>query len=148
MTRMDGLDIEIGTDKALQAACVSIRHNVYVDGMGISVADEFDGRDDDCVHVLVRLDGVPVGAARLMQMDHCVKLQRVAVLETARGRGIGGELVKASIDHARDHMAARQMRLGAQVKAMTLYARHGFVPVGDIFLDVGMPHQEMVRDMP
>lgn len=40
-----------------------------------------------------------------------------------------------------------QVRLSAQQQAIEFYSRHGFAPCGKAHMEVGIPHQRMVRDL-
>lgn len=143
----DGLKILQVSDAADIERCVAVRHTVYVDGMGIAKSDEVDGRDPECWHFLAVLDGRDVGASRLLLVDGAAKIQRVAVLDRERGHGIGTGIVQFMIDFTREQALAKTIKLSAQTRALTLYERLGFNAVGAVYLDVGMPHQDMVLEI-
>jgi ElaA protein len=67
------------------------------------------------------------------------------VLKDYRGHGLGALLVRHGIDHFAAQDEVTQVVLGAQVRAQGFYEKLGFEPVGDIYDDGGVPHQEMVR---
>lgn len=143
----EGLKIIQVSDLADIERCVAVRHTVYVDGMGIAKSDEVDGRDPECWHFLAVLGGRDVGASRLLVVDGAAKVQRVAVLESERGHGIGSRIVQTMIDFAQERALAGTIKLSAQTRALTLYERLGFTAVGAVYLDVGMPHQDMVLEI-
>jgi predicted GNAT family N-acyltransferase len=66
----------------------------------------------------------------------------MAVLRSARGTGLGREVLQALIAQARERRV-RHIGIHAQLSAMPLYAQAGFVPVGEVFDEVGIPHQGM-----
>ena len=45
-----------------------------------------------------------------------------------------------------DWQADREI-LNAQIQALPFYLRHGFQPEGEEFLDAGIPHRRMGRDL-
>ncbi|MEO1720556.1 MAG: GNAT family N-acetyltransferase [Pseudomonadota bacterium] len=139
--------VQIAISDAEIAHCLAVRRAVYIDGMGISEADEVDGFDPESTHFLATMNDQPVGAARLRIVDGAAKVQRVAVLLEARGCGIGSKIVEAMIAHVRDTAISDTIKLSAQTRAFTLYERLGFHPVGKIFDDVGLPHQDMVLSL-
>ncbi|MEM1307765.1 MAG: GNAT family N-acetyltransferase [Pseudomonadota bacterium] len=147
MTRAS-LDIVHAETDADRAACIDVRREVYIIGMGIDEAEEIDGRDPECAHFLARLDGAPVGTARLMIIGDAAKIQRVAVVEAARGQGIARQLMEAIIAHVRAHTPCTAVKLSANVRALPLYERLGFVAYGAIYDDVGLPHQDMTLALP
>ena len=125
---------------------LAIRRVVFIEEQGVSVEDEVDGKDPTAIHLLASNDGQPVGTARLLLSDGVGKIGRVAVLKEARGRGLGRDLVLFAVEELR-RRGARQATLGAQTHALGFYEALGFTAVGPEFLDAGMPHREMVRDL-
>ncbi len=126
------------------AACVALRRRVFIEEQGISEADEIDDLDAEAIHLLATLDGRPVGTARLLLRGDTGKIGRVCVLAEARGLGLGAELIRAGIAHFRQMPGVTHARLGAQCHAQGFYAKLGFTPVGDIYDDAGIPHQDMI----
>ncbi|MFS3130133.1 GNAT family N-acetyltransferase [Nocardioides sp. Bht2] len=76
-------------------------------------------------------------------IDDDVHLGRVVIAPIARGRGLGDALVAEALHHARLHWPDTPTTLEAQSHLVTLYARYGFVAVGDPFDDGGIEHQRM-----
>ena len=74
------------------------------------------------------------------------KIGRVAVLPEMRGRGIGKDLVLFAVDELRRRGASRAM-LGAQTHALGFYEALGFSGFGPEFMDAGILHREMVREL-
>lgn len=117
-----------------------IRRVVFIDEQQVPQEEEWDGLDSACLHFLATLQGEPVGTARLLPDGH---IGRVAVLSRARGTGIGYQLMQAAIHAARD-AGHTQAVLSAQLHALAFYERLGFVAHGDVFMDAGIPHREMM----
>ncbi len=133
--------IEVGDWKTLGEAASEIRRRVFIEEQRVPRDEEWDGRDPGCVHFLAWHDGVAVGTARLLPDGH---IGRVAVLEAARGLGIGVALMEAAIEAARRRGVA-EVELAAQTHALAFYERLGFRAEGEVFLDAGIPHRNMVR---
>ena len=129
------------------ALCRDLRRQVFCVEQGISPADELDAYDDIARHFIAFLDGQPVGTARVLITGTNAKIGRVCVTAAARRRGIATTLIRAALDRLRGLDGIAQATLGAQVSAQGLYEAIGFRPVGGIFDDVGIPHQEMVLDL-
>ena len=87
--------------------------------------------------------GVPIGCGRLLPDGH---IGRVAVLSDWRGQGVGAALLVRLIDLAKAR-GDKRVLLNSQVQAMPFYARYGFAPTGEQFLEAGIPHQTMVRPL-
>lgn len=126
------------------ALCRQLRRVVFIEEQGVSEADELDDLDEDAVHLLAVLDGLPVGSARLLTDGDTGKIGRVCVLQPARGAGIGAALIRAAVARFRGMPGIAKVKLGAQVHALGFYAGLGFAPVGEDYLDAGIVHRDMV----
>lgn len=133
--------IELLPWEEARAHASPIRFSVFVEEQGVPREIELDEHDPVCVHAVVFEDGSAVATGRLLPDGH---IGRMAVLKAWRGRGIGAailnELMKAALK--RGH---REVALSAQVHALPFYRAHGFVPVGEEYLEAGIPHQAMKR---
>lgn len=127
-------------------AVLAIRRIVFIEEQGISFEDEVDGKDPEAIHLVATLDGRPIGTARLLMQGELGKIGRVSVLPEYRRRGIGSNLVRFAVEELRRRGAARAM-LGAQSHAVGFYETLGFKAFGPEFIDAGMPHREMVREL-
>ncbi|WP_147652357.1 GNAT family N-acetyltransferase [Vulcaniibacterium gelatinicum] len=122
----------------------AVRTRVFVEEQQVPASLERDGLDPQCVHVIARtIDGAAIGAGRLTP-DH--RIGRMAVLREWRGRGVGQAMLSALVAEARRH-GWREVTLHAQAPAIEFYARNGFVPVGERFMEAGIEHQAMRRDL-
>ncbi|MFC3815549.1 GNAT family N-acetyltransferase [Lysobacter sp. GCM10012299] len=117
-----------------------VRDAVFVVEQGVPVEIERDALDPLCVHVIARDDqGQPIGTGRLTP-DH--RIGRMAVLPDWRGQGVGEALLQALLAQARQ-LGWSQVSLHAQVPAIVFYARQGFLPYGERFVEAGLDHQSM-----
>jgi ElaA protein len=126
------------------AACRRLRRIVFIEEQGVSEAVEVDDLDDQAIHLLATLDGVPMGSARLLPMGEIGKIGRVCVLKEARGTGLGAALMRAAVAEFRKLPGIRKVKLGAQSHALGFYERLGFVAVGPEYMEAGIAHREMV----
>ncbi len=139
--------IEIAPTRDI-ATCRWLRRVVFIEEQGVSEADEVDDLDDQAIHLLAQLDGQPVGSARLLVQGETGKVGRVCVLRTARGLGLGAALMRAAVAEFSGIAGVRRVKLGAQTHALGFYERLGFVATGPEYLDAGIPHRDMVLDLP
>lgn len=135
--------IEVRTRAQLEQA-FAIRHAVFVAEQGVSEPLEFDERDDEARHLLAYRDGEPLGTLRLRWIEdgRVAKIERVAVLERARGANIGLALLEAALGVARA-TGANSATLHSQTAAKAFYAKLGFVTCGPVFMEDGIPHVAM-----
>jgi predicted GNAT family N-acyltransferase len=125
-----------------EALLRAVRIAVFVVEQNIPEELEWDEHDAASVHVLAEdATGTPVGCGRLLPDGH---IGRLAVLSEWRGRGVGAALLERLIDLARVRGDPRVL-LNAQVQAMPFYVRYGFEPIGEPFVEAGIPHQTMER---
>lgn len=105
---------------------------------------ELDGRDllPSTVHVWWRPGEEFLGCLRLLaEPGGVVRVGRVCTALAARGTGVGARLMAAAVER----IGGAESVLGAQVQAQGLYARFGYVPEGEQYLDDGIPHITMRR---
>jgi predicted GNAT family N-acyltransferase len=123
----------------LQAA-FDLRRQVFVEEQGISGELEFDGLDDEAIHMIAVDGGKVVGTARVrLGADNQAKIERMAVAKSARRKGIGRGMVAFLIAECR----AREMRhviLHAQHHVVPFYRSCGFEEVGEPFREAGIKH--------
>ncbi|KAF0676486.1 GNAT family N-acetyltransferase [Profundibacterium mesophilum] len=129
------------------ATCHALRRTVFIGEQAVPEHEEIDGRDGEAVHLLAFDGARPVGTARILVAGSVGKIGRVCVLREARGAGHGAALTNAALAWMADQPGIVQARLGAQLHALDFYARLGFVEEGEVFLDAGIPHREMVRTL-
>ena len=121
-----------------------VRETVFVAEQQVPIEEEWDDLDPQCRHVVARdLQDQPIGTGRLTPER---KIGRMAVLREWRGRGVGDALLVALLDQARS-LGWTEVSLNAQVSAEAFYARHGFAPYGERFMEAGIEHQAMRRTL-
>jgi len=130
------------TDKA-RAACFAIRRKVFIEEQQIPEAEEWDAHDDTCIHYLAEDAEGPTGTARLIAKGSSAKIGRVAVVQTARGTGLGAAMMRAVLEDAQGQ-GFTEAELEAQTYAIPFYERLGFVAEGPEFDDgSGILHRQM-----
>ena len=119
----------------------AIRYEVFVDEQNVPEELEIDGLDGEAKHVLVFVDGLPIGTGRILDDGH---IGRVSVLKDYRGFGIGKLIMKELIKWAQD-ITLKKVWLSSQWHAHSFYLDLGFVCVGDIYNEAGIDHIKMYR---
>lgn len=119
-----------------------IRRIVFVEEQNCPPELEWE-HEEESIHFLARMDNQPCGACRWRKTEQGYKLERFAVLAAYRGKRIGQALVAAALaDLPAD---ASYIYLNAQLEAMPLYAKFGFVAEGPQFEEAGIQHFKMVK---
>ena len=129
-------------DEEDRAACIAVREQVFTVEQNVAREDELDAFDATARHVLARdLTGNPVGTGRLAA-DH--KIGRMAVLRDWRGKRVGEAMLNLLVEQARA-LNYPQVELHAQTQAVPFYAKFGFTPFGDEFVECDIKHFNMRR---
>ncbi|MBB3112436.1 hypothetical protein FHS18_004537 [Paenibacillus phyllosphaerae] len=140
--------IRITRHEELEAA-FDIRKAVFVEEQGVPLEDEFDAfdtLDGQCEHILVADEGQPVGTGRIRFVDGIGKLERICILAPSRKLGLGkviiGELEAIALEKG-----AAQVKLHGQTHAEGFYHKLGYRTASDIFMEDGIPHVKMLKDL-
>lgn len=125
----------------------SVRQAVFVDEQACPPDEEWDQYDGCSRHLVLLHHETPVATARwrstIYEGMSVAKLERIAVLESFRGRGFGREIVEALIADARS-AGFDCFIMHAQSYLKSFYESMGFSPIGNEFDEVGIPHLLMV----
>ena len=70
---------------------------------------------------------------------------RVATRRDRRSEGLGKELMERSIEVCRTHLARARHPDFSPVLSGSRYGELGFAPVGEPYLEDGIPHIQMLR---
>jgi len=118
----------------------AVREQVFIEEQGVPRELEWDDWDERSDHA-VALDAGSnaIGTARLLPGG---RIGRMAVLGGWRRKGVGAALLKALLQLARER-GMPEVNLHAQTHAAGFYRRYGFSARGEVFLEAGIPHQEM-----
>lgn len=137
--------VDVSDWGAPPVAARAIREAVFVSEQHVPIALEWDEFDARSQHALAFGDAeVPVGTGRLLPDG---RIGRMAVLPPWRGRGVGTAILAALVARAAGLRMPRVL-LHAQTHAAGFYARRGFCASGSEFLEAGIPHVTMLRDLP
>ncbi len=121
----------------------AIRRKVFVDEQECPPELEWEF-EDESVHFLGTVNGVPAGASRWRETPKGYKLERFAVLKEYRNLGLGQALVSAALSDL--PAEADYIYLHAQLAAIGLYEKFGFKKEGEQFEEAGIQHFKMVLE--
>jgi predicted GNAT family N-acyltransferase len=142
-TLMKNKNIKLGDWTTLQQDAQAIRYAVFVEEQKIPADLEWDAMDALCLHAVAYDDNnQAIGTGRLLPDGH---IGRMAVIESARGSGIGAAILLLLMEHARQR-GQMAVQLNAQVTAESFYQRGGFTREGELFDEAGIPHVHMTHN--
>ncbi|WP_160726042.1 GNAT family N-acetyltransferase [Bacillus sp. USDA818B3_A] len=139
----------ITMDEELKAA-FAIRKQVFVEEQGVPLKDEFDQFDTLnglCEHILVHYNETSVGTGRIRFIDGVGKLERICILEPYRNFGLGKIIIKA-LEEIAEEQGVSQVKLHGQTHAEGFYQKLGYRTSSDIFMEDGIPHILMLKEIP
>ena len=137
------MDIRFAETEDDIAQCRRLRRIVFIEEQGVREADEIDGLDGECAHVLATVGGAPAGAARIRYLGDTAKIQRVCVLKSRRNRGLGARLMRFVLAELTTDPRVATARLGSQTHALDFYRKLGFEVVGGEYMEAGISHRDM-----
>ena len=121
-----------------------IRDIVFGQEQNVAREVDWDGKDSQSIQVVATDDdNNPVGTGR-MQPDG--KIGRLAVLDSWRGKGTGQKMLRVLVEAA-EKEDFQEVFLHAQVHAISFYEKCRFHKDGEEFLEAGIPHVKMTRNM-
>jgi len=132
------------TDQSDFAICMAIRMEVFVFEQEVPAEEEWDAYDRTSTHFFARADGKPVATARLRDLDGIAKIERMAVRQAYRGKGVGDVLLQRVMDTAREQ-GFTAARISAQTHAIAFYEKLGFAVTSEEYMEAGIPHKAMER---
>lgn len=138
-TIANDIKVEKIEDPKLESIAFAIRRQVFVEEQNVS--QQRESMDDaQAIHYLATVNGLPAGAARYRIMEKGAKIERIAVLNSYRGKKVGEAILKKIVEDLRDE---KKIYLYAQVNASPFYIKNGFRQTNNYFLDAGIEHVEM-----
>jgi predicted GNAT family N-acyltransferase len=135
------------TNKELQGA-LEVRTKVFVEEQGISQKEEYDGYDNEALHVVAMNRGKVIGTARIRFLFHNrqMKIERMAILLSFRRRGIGRGML-SFLNKKVVNKQADELVLHAQHSVMAFYKSCGFKETGLPFIEARLKHTEMTKQI-
>jgi ElaA protein len=110
--------------------------------------EELDGKDKKSYHLICR-DGLGqvIATARILPAGLSyeeIAIGRVVIDETARGTGLGHELMEKCLQFIVAEFGEKPVRISAQKHLENYYKQHQFSSTGKEYLEDGIPHVEML----
>lgn len=144
---MGPLQIKTVIYQAQMPAIKFIRTKVFQEEQGVASELEFDGLDQNAIHLLAFLNNRAVGTARIREIDRdTAKIERLSVLPEARNQGIGRKLMEKALETISPMNKSRAI-VHAQEYIAPFYQRLGFKKVGEKFSEAGIPHVKMIKQL-
>ena len=139
---------KVTTKEELEQA-FQLRIDVFVHEQGVPLDDEFDVFDTleaECDHLLVFYEGEAIGTGRLRIVEGIGKLERIVVHKNFRLFGVG-KLIVQSLEQLAKQRGLTQVKLHGQTHAEGFYQGLGYQAASDVFLEDGIEHLLMIKEI-
>ncbi|SRR5690554_135325 len=113
------------------------------------VYPDLDNKDQKAVHVLGKLDGKIIAYSRLFKPGDyfdTASIGRVVTDNSYRNLKIGHTLVAKSIEEIKNYFNQERITISAQCYLLEFYKSLGFEPIGEQYLEDGIPHIRMIKN--
>lgn len=127
-------------------AILRLRSEVFVVEQNCVFLD-MDDKDQHCHHLMGWHGPSLVGYSRIVPAEISYaesSIGRIVTSPSARRLGIGRELIAESIKTLHALYGNKDIRIGAQYYLLRFYESFGFVQKGEIYLEDGIEHIEML----
>ena len=125
---------------------LTIRTKVFISEQQVPEERERDRMDDQSKHFLAMDGDIALGTMRIRHVtdrgQNVGKIERLAVLKQARGKGVGAALLQEAL-RVIAQKGWKIALLSSQETAVPFYEQHGFVCYGEPYIDAGIPHRWM-----
>ncbi|MBD2523274.1 GNAT family N-acetyltransferase [Nostoc sp. FACHB-133] len=144
---MSNLSIKVADMSKDFPTIKAIRRIVFQDEQNVDPALEFDSKDAISEHLIAYLNEEAVGTARIRYLeDKTAKIERLAVLSTARGQGIGTKIMEKALQIIANKNIT-EVVIHAQEYVKNLYKKLDFIEEGEIFEEASIRHVAMRKNI-
>ena len=110
--------------------------------------DDLD-RDTNTLHLFCYQQGIMTAYLRILpkglSYDDYVSIGRVIIKESARGKGLGHQLIIEALQHCQRLFPEEKIKISAQQHLAKFYQQHGFELASAMYLEDGIPHVAMLK---
>lgn len=124
----------------------AVRRAVFIEEQKVPENLEMDEHENESIHFVGYVGGKPAAAGRLRFLDGYGKLERICVLKNLRGQHYGKDIIRAMEETIRSR-GFHKAKLNAQTHAIGFYQSLGYEVISDEFMDAGIPHVTMVKEL-
>ncbi len=134
--------VSFGYTNELFKDCMQVRHSVFVEELGWDPQIDFDVMDEKAAHFLLSVDEQPVGAARWIETEEGVKIERLSIIKEFRGLGLGHLLLRYVLDDLKP--SKKPIYLHSPENLVDFFIWNGFKTEGGKFEQNGQNYYKML----
>jgi|TARA_B110000971_G_scaffold138760_1_gene141897 ElaA protein len=113
------------------------------------VYQDIDGNDQKALHIIGTVENKIIAYTRCFRPGDYFKeasIGRVVVKESQRKFKRGNQIMNNSIKAINDHYKTKIIKISAQCYLNKFYTNLQFKPIGEKYLEDGIPHVAMLRE--
>ena len=114
------------------------------------VYQDLDNKDQISVHIFIKEKNEIVAYTRIFKSGDYYKnpsIGRVVVPKKNRGKELGKKIMIHSIEYIKKNLKGEKIELSAQKYLDKFYKDLGFYKIGEDYLEDGIPHQRMIKEI-
>ena len=122
------------------------RFEVFVCEQEITEEQDFDDKDKQCHHIMLKENERVVAYSRIVPKGlgyNYTSIGRVLVLESHRRKGIAQKMMKYALDFIKNNLDENIVVISAQEYVKEMYESVGFKVISDVYDEVNIPHVKM-----
>ena len=109
---------------------------------------DMDGVDLKATHFFIEQDGKVLAYLRAFYTDDSKTVVKIGrVLSITHGIGLGVEIMRKAMEYIKQNMKCQKIYIDSQKHAIGFYEKFGFKVVSDEFLEEGIMHVKMEKDV-
>ena len=138
---------ELNTDELYQI--LRLRTEVFVVEQNC-VYQDLDNKDQKAIHIYYKENDEIVAYTRIFKSGDYYKnpsIGRVVVSKNKRGKELGKKIMISSIEYIKKNLKGDKIELSAQKYLDKFYKDLGFYKTGKDYLEDGIPHQRMIKEI-
>ncbi|WP_249870101.1 GNAT family N-acetyltransferase [Oceanobacillus saliphilus] len=140
------MNVKIANKREELEHAYQVRMNVFVDEQHVPAEEELDEHDATAIHFVAYDNEKPIAASRLRFVEEYGKLERICVLKEYRGHSHGKYMI-LEMEKVITDKGYKKAKLNAQTHAEAFYKKLGYETVSGEFLDAGIPHVTMIKEL-
>jgi len=138
---------ELDTDELYQI--LRLRSEVFVVEQNC-VYQDIDNKDQNAIHLYFKENDQIVAYTRIFKAGEYYEnpcIGRVVVSKKNRGKDLGKKIMIDSIEYIKQNIKGEKIELSAQKYLDKFYKDLGFYKIGEDYLEDGIPHQRMIKEI-
>ena len=112
------------------------------------ITQDIDGNDQKALHIIGTIENKIIAYTRCFRPGDYFReasIGRVVVKESQRKFKRGNQIMNNSIKAIKDHYKTNTIKISAQCYLNKFYTNLQFKPIGEKYLEDGIPHIYMIR---